>query len=248
MKKLIAIVLALACVLSLVSCGDKDLTFDIGEASKINIKSGLTGDEVNIADNEFIESITENINSLRFEKTSAADGKVGYVYMLTWFDIEDKQIASITVTDENGYQISHDGYYYKAGDDRSIDIELIAEMFSIALSSSPEVKPMEQLTLDKVIELSAKGEALTWSDFEQYRYEDVGSGLYIYRYDIDSNYELRIGGVPSVEPMYILLVSKENPDNSIDIRTDDMQSFLEPTEALVQAEEMQNMKDIKPSE
>ncbi len=229
MKKLIAIVLALVSMLSLVGCVDKDLTFDIGEASEINIKSGLTGDEVIIADNEFIQSITENINSLRFERTSATDGKIGYAYMLTWFDTEDKQIASITVTEENGYQISHDGYYYKAGDDRSIDIELIAEMLNIALSSSPapEIKPMEQLTLGKVIELSAKGEALTWSDFEQYSYEDVGFGLYIYRYDIDSNYELRIGGSPSVEPMYIYLVSKENPDNFIDIRTDDIQSFIE---------------------
>ncbi len=84
-----------------------------------------------------------------------------------------------------------------------------------------------KLTLEKVIELSAKGEELTWSDFEQYAYEDVGSGLYIYRYDIDSNYELRIGGTPSVEPMYIHLVLKANMDNYIDIRTDDVHEFIE---------------------
>ena len=86
------------------------------------------------------------------------------------------------------------------------------------------------LTLDKVIELSSKGEELTWSDFEQYAYEDIGSGLYIYRYDIDSNYELRIGVSPSVEPMFIRLVSKANQDNYIDIRTENVQDFIKSTE------------------
>ena len=48
MKKLMALVLALVCVLGLVGCSDKNMTFDIGTANKINIKSGLTGDEVNM--------------------------------------------------------------------------------------------------------------------------------------------------------------------------------------------------------
>lgn len=114
-----------------------NLTFSIGDAAKINIKSGLTGDEVNIADDDFIKGITEDINALRFEKTSATDGKVGYAYMLTWYDADNTQIACVTITDENGYQISHDGYYYKVGADLNIDIELIDEMLNIVLSSSP---------------------------------------------------------------------------------------------------------------
>ncbi len=145
MRKYIALVLALVCVLGLVGCSDKNMTFDIGEASKMNIKSGITGGEVNIA-----------------------------------------------------------------------------------LSSAPAPAP-KKLTLEEVVELSEKGEGLTWSDFEQYAYEDIGFGLYIYRYDIDSNYELRIGGSPSVEPMYILLVSKANQDNYIDIRTGNVQDFIKPT-------------------
>ena len=137
MKKIIAIVFAILCVMSIEGCSNKNMTFDIGEAAKINIKSGLTGEEVNIADNEFIKDITENINSLRFEKNSSTDGKVGYAYMLTWYDADGAEIADITITDENGYQISHDGYYYKVGADLNIDIELIDEMLNIALSSSP---------------------------------------------------------------------------------------------------------------
>lgn len=79
------------------------------------------------------------------------DGKVGYAYMLTWFDTKDNQIARITITEKNGYQISHDGYYYKVGADRSVDTSLIDEMLDIALSSTPAPK---QLTLEKIIELS----------------------------------------------------------------------------------------------
>lgn len=137
MKKIIAIVFAILCVMSIEGCSNKNMTFDIGEAAKINVKSGLTGEEVNIADNEFIKDITENINSLRFEKTSSTDGKVGYAYMLTWYDADGAEIADITITDENGYQISHDRYYYKVGADLNIDISLIDEMLNIALSSSP---------------------------------------------------------------------------------------------------------------
>ena len=38
----------------------------------------------------------------------------------------------------------------------------------------------KKLTLDKVVELSAKGYELTWSDFEQYYGYECGSGLYIF--------------------------------------------------------------------
>lgn len=137
MKKILAIFLSLIFVLGLAGCGDNCLTFDIGEANYINIKVGHTGEEVNIADKEFIQSITKDINSLRFERTSATDGKDDYVYMLTWFEAEDKQIADIAITEENGYQISHDGYYYKVAADLNIDTNLIGEMLNIAISSSP---------------------------------------------------------------------------------------------------------------
>ena len=54
MKKVIAIVLAVLCVMAAAGCSSKNMTFNIGAASKINIKSGLTGDEINIADDGFI--------------------------------------------------------------------------------------------------------------------------------------------------------------------------------------------------
>ena len=137
MKKLIAFVLIIACVFGLVSCSDKNLRFNIEAASSIDIKSGLTGDEVILADKEFIQKITENINSLRFEKASLSDEDGGYIFSLTWLDKEDNPIETITITEENGYQIRYDGYYYRVGADLAIDTEMIYEMLDIVLSSGP---------------------------------------------------------------------------------------------------------------
>ena len=85
-----------------------------------------------------------------------------------------------------------------------------------------------ELTLNRVIELSAKGNELTWSDFAQYESIETGSGLYILVYDIDNTFQLIIGGSGDTEetPMYIRLALKENWDTYIDIRTEDVQEFI----------------------
>ncbi len=51
-----------------------------------------------------------------------------------------------------------------------------------------------QLTLERVEQLAEKGEALTWSDFEGYAYEEAGSGLYIRVYDVNEEYYVMVGG------------------------------------------------------
>lgn len=62
--------------------------------------------------------------------------------------------------------------------------------------------------------------------FERYESKDVGSGLYIYLYDIDDTFGLWIGGVPSDKPIYMRLATKADMDNCIDIRTDDVTVIL----------------------
>ena len=129
MKKLILFVLTLACVSGLAGCSGSmvldSMTFHIGEAAKITVTTDRADREVDIVDREFIQNMTENINSLRFEKTSAVDGSVKYAYLLTWFDTENHQIASITITEENGHQIVYDGYRYRVGAGQNVDTELI---------------------------------------------------------------------------------------------------------------------------
>ena len=78
-----------------------------------------------------------------------------------------------------------------------------------------------------MVELSAKGEKLTWSDFEQYESIETGSGLYVLVYEIDENFDLWIGGTSTEErPFYIRLLTKSNTGNYIDIRTDDVNEFI----------------------
>ena len=85
-----------------------------------------------------------------------------------------------------------------------------------------------KLTIEEVKELSKKGERLSWGDFEQYEDSgDIGSGLYIIRYDMEEPYYVLVGGADmETFPMYIRLVSTENPDNYIDIRTEDIDDFV----------------------
>ncbi len=86
----------------------------------------------------------------------------------------------------------------------------------------------KQLTLNKVIALSEKGNELTWSDFEQYESVQTGSGLFILKYDIDDVFALIIGGAGTGSPpMYIRLVLKEDFGKYVDIRTGDVKSFID---------------------
>ena len=94
---------------------------------------------------------------------------------------------------------------------------------TLATESTPP-ETGKQLTMDDVIRLSAKGEALSWEDFAEYQGTMVGSGLYIMRYVIDEDYALSIGGIPTESPLYIYL-SYQN-DRTIDIRTEDVAAFV----------------------
>ena len=118
---------------------------------------------------------------------------------------------------------------------RRIITALMITVFALGVfgcsKPEPESEPdPHQLTLEKVVELASKGEDLTWEDFEQYHGVECGSGLYIVRYDIDDDYELVIVGASATgTPMYINLVRKDSEDESgfIDIRTEDVQAFIE---------------------
>jgi beta-lactamase regulating signal transducer with metallopeptidase domain len=84
-----------------------------------------------------------------------------------------------------------------------------------------------KLTLDDVVMLSQKGDALTWSDFERYQGQDIGSGLYIMRYEIDELFDVLVGGFPKKTPMYIYLRVNNEADDRIDIRTENVSTFIE---------------------
>ena len=84
-----------------------------------------------------------------------------------------------------------------------------------------------KLTLDDVVLLSQKGDALTWSDFERYQGREIGSGLYIMRYEIDDLFDVLVGGYSDETPWYIYLCVNSESEDRIDIRTEDVSTFIE---------------------
>lgn len=82
-----------------------------------------------------------------------------------------------------------------------------------------------KLTKDDVIRLSRKGDALTWSDFENYEYTDIGSGLFVWEFIIDDDLRLLVGGGGlETKPGYIRLKGSNRKD--IDIRYEDPEDFI----------------------
>ncbi len=92
---------------------------------------------------------------------------------------------------------------------------------------SVQIMPSQKLSLNDVIMLSQKGYELSWSDFEQFKYIETGSGLYIRVYEINEMYELWIGGgSPDSDPMYIYLALADDLDTRIDIRDGGVTEFI----------------------
>ncbi len=86
----------------------------------------------------------------------------------------------------------------------------------------------QSLTLEQVVTLAEKGEALSWDDFDGFSYIETGSGLYIRSYDIDERFYLSIGGFASSEkPIYFYLHARTMEEPMIEIRYDDVQEFIE---------------------
>ena len=113
-------------------------------------------------------------------------------------------------------EITYDGFILES------DPAQFSNILSIRVISQAE-----KLTLDDVVTLSQKGDALSWSDFERYQGREVGFGLYIMRYEIDELFDVLVGGVPDETPWYIYLRVNNEADDRIDIRTEDVSTFVE---------------------
>lgn len=85
----------------------------------------------------------------------------------------------------------------------------------------------KELTMEKVIRLSQKGEALDWADFEKYEHIEAGHGLCIRVYEVDDRYCVQVGGPYPGEPAwYVRLVDKQT-DQKIDLRCGNVEDWIE---------------------
>lgn len=126
-----------------------------------------------------------------------------------------------------------------------IEFEMVStpDSYSPTTSSSPSdssdstsstIKPpanivnVRKLALQDVIELSKKGDELTYKgDLERYLHYDIGSGVMIYYYEIDEMFALFIGNI-SVDgkPGYMHLKAYDGSGEMIDIRESDVEAFI----------------------
>ena len=118
-----------ALVLSMAGCSEKSMTFDIGEASKIELCSGTDGTVIEITDAEAIKHITDNINTLAFSRGGSSKDHSGWSYSLKWYESEHTLMEELVVMSED--QIDYKGYFYSDTDpDREIDLAYFDSLLS----------------------------------------------------------------------------------------------------------------------
>ena len=89
----------------------------------------------------------------------------------------------------------------------------------------------KKMTLADVVELSKLGMELTWEDLKAYKGEEIGSGLYIVKYEIDPEFYLAVGdGKTTGKPMYVSLNAVSN-GASCDFREGDVETFIKENQS-----------------
>lgn len=125
-KHLILISLTLICCLFLTSC-DKKMTFAIENTETILVMSGTTGKSIEITDKDIIQQITDNINSLSFERGSRINSS-GWGYNIRWYNAAGDEIENMS-TGGTGTNLFYDGYNWSIVSG-NIDTELLDEVLA----------------------------------------------------------------------------------------------------------------------
>lgn len=231
MKKQLILFLTLGFLLTLAACGtsgpnsDSDNPISIADSvTDVEITHIISGTEsLWTANSDELESLKDWVSGLNYRPVSFEAGNSpgdeigGEAYSFNMTGTDHPSFSYVVNRPDRCYLLM-DGTWYSVSNP----------------SDPPVTEPQwEELTLEKVKELAKKGDALSWSDFELYRHTDIGSGLYIYFYEIDENYCLVIGGGDTqTAPLYVRLVLKPydheflDDKSYIDIRTENVDDFI----------------------
>jgi len=124
-KKRFSLLALLLCLCALIGCAPQKL--GIGKAATLTVFAGETGQKITLADADTIRAITENLNSLSFERGKRANID-GYRYTLTWYDAEGNVIESLVVQSES--EIIRDKHlYHNTTEGSTIDLSLLDALF-----------------------------------------------------------------------------------------------------------------------
>lgn len=190
------------------------------------IEDGVYDAEATITDEETVAEIVLMHNTIQIREMSRPMAQDRFA--LTFYSGEDKVTTWwIALWDDGTIMTSSETF--GLGNHvvtNSFDYDRLAEILNSLINVANAVDG-RKLTLDDMVMLSQEGDALTWSDFEPYQGQDVGSGLYIMRYEINELFDVLVGGVPNETPWYIYLRVNNEADDYIDIRTEDVSAFIE---------------------
>ena len=126
MKRIVMVVCAFI-ILCMIGCSPRTHKFEIGDATKITVTSGNTGEQVYITDAESIRYITDNIIGLTYSKGDKVNSD-GWSYAFIWYDMDGNEAEKLTVLNED--TIIYDGRYYKGMEvDYEIDLAFVEKLF-----------------------------------------------------------------------------------------------------------------------
>lgn len=132
MKRILTLFFALLTVFSLVGCGnytEESLQLSVDSVKKITIIYGNDGSQVEITDEETIDAITENFNSLILNRDKKTDS-TGWTYSVRWYDADGNELTKISCFGAQSDSITRDGYVWKIASG-SIDFDLLNELLKI---------------------------------------------------------------------------------------------------------------------
>ena len=107
-------------------------------------------------------------------------------------------------------------------------VVVITSCFVVSLNIQRTSKSDEKessLTLDDLKLIAKKGDSVSFEDFSPYDGQDIGSGLYIMSYQMESPYSVLVGGVPGEKPMYVELYDNKTQKH-IDIRQENIEELI----------------------
>ncbi|GAB6930220.1 hypothetical protein JCM10914A_42030 [Paenibacillus sp. JCM 10914] len=91
-------------------------------------------------------------------------------------------------------------------------------LLSACQNERPSIQEATGSSLAHIVERSKTGELWSWADFEDYPYEDIGSGLYVRQYELDGHYRLIVSGRSLKEnPSRIFLINQDGDEIDLQV-------------------------------
>ena len=122
-----------------------ETNMDLDSVSHIELMSGLTGQKITVKDADYVQNVMDDIESLKYEKKNAVE-EVGYAYRIRFYNENYDELGRIFITEENGHQISYDGYYYLVEADQNINVDYLEELLKDAPPAEPGDEGNDELT------------------------------------------------------------------------------------------------------